>query len=97
MFERFDDLSGQYAETAEIGWQAAQASVENIGKFLSMVLLVIVSSLIMVFMFPLWLLGKLSAQQSVHPTLLESADLQVVSTPEHSATSQTDQSPQQRG
>ena len=43
------------------------------------------------------LLGYIAAQQSVHPTLLESADLQAVSTPEHSATSQTDQSPQQRG
>jgi len=37
------------------------------------------------------------AQQGVRPTLLESAPLEALSTPEHSATSQTDQTPQQRG
>lgn len=39
---------------------------------------------------------RVAAQQSVHPTLLESAPLEALSTPENSATSQTDQTPQQR-
>lgn len=38
----------------------------------------------------------LTAEHSVHPTLLESADLQAAPTLEHSATSQTDQTPPQR-
>jgi len=42
-------------------------------------------------------LDRVRAQQSVHPTLLESAPLEALSTLEHSATSQTDQTPQQRG
>jgi hypothetical protein len=38
-----------------------------------------------------------AVEHSAHPTLLESADLQASSQPEHSATPQTDQNPQQRG
>jgi len=41
--------------------------------------------------------AKKAAEQNVHPTLLESAPLEASSTPEHSVTSQTDQTPQQRG
>lgn len=38
-----------------------------------------------------------AAEQSMHPTLLQSASLEALSKPENSATSQTDQTPQQRG
>ena len=38
-----------------------------------------------------------AAEHSAPPTLLESAPSEALSTPENSATSQTDQNPQQRG
>lgn len=65
MFKRIDDLTGVYLEDVEGGFAWVAACVDKFFKVASTVLFAVVSFLIMIFMFPLWVIGKLTGKPAV--------------------------------
>lgn len=68
MFEKLDNFVNQYIKTAGKGSAIIGETVANFYDTVINISLAILSLLVIVIGFPLWLLGKLSAQHSVQPT-----------------------------
>lgn len=93
MFEKIDDFAMRWLETAKLGLTPIAEAMQAAAEFVFNLFWAIMALLIMVFTFPLWLLGKVRAQQSVQPTGGESAPLQALSTPEVDSVEQADTTP----
>jgi hypothetical protein len=68
VFEKIDNFAIQWLETAKSGIVPISEAMQAAAEFVFNFIWAVVALLLMVFTFPLWLLGKVRAQQSVHPT-----------------------------
>lgn len=82
MFEKLDDFFGRYMENVDSGKNVVFEFISNYLSGAIQLSLSVFGVLIMVISSPLWLIGKLSAQQGVQLTGGTLPDLQVDTTPE---------------
>jgi hypothetical protein len=64
VFEKLDNFAMQWLETAGAGFTPIKEAVQNAAEFVINLFWAFMTLLIMVLTFPLWLLGKVRAQQS---------------------------------
>ena len=74
MFEKLDDFFGRYMEQVDSGKTFVGELIGNSLNGVIQLLLAVFGVLVIVISFPLWVIGKLSAQQSVQPTAAGGSD-----------------------